>query len=237
MSSLACRLVLRALLGALLGALPLAAARACDFDHAPSSRWSVAAERGVWWLKTPCGDPFYSLGVNVIDGGTGGETALGKAYAGYRWQALAPTLSGWIADTRARLLRWGFNSAGGWSLPPQQLRLPTVIDLELGRRAKFHWFDPFAPGMQRRMTALARRLVAPYRGSPYRIGYFSDNEVGWWAGALFVFYSKEPASSYTKQRWVALLRRHYHDNWARFTADFVPPPGVDGWRSLLASRA
>ena len=39
------------------------------------------------------------------------------------------------------------------------------------------------------MNALARDLVAPYRGSPYRIGYFSDNEVGWWAGALFVFYS------------------------------------------------
>ncbi len=47
---------------------------------------------------------------------------------------------------------------------------------------------------ERRMMALARKLVAPYRGSPYRIGYFSDNEVGWWAGALFVYYSKQPAS-------------------------------------------
>ena len=52
------------------------------------------------------------------------------------------------------------------------------------------------------MNALARELVAPYRGSPYRIGYFSDNEVGWWAGALFVFYSAKPADSFTKQRWV-----------------------------------
>ena len=56
---------------------------------------------------------------------------------------------------------------------------------------------------------LARELVAPYRGSPYRIGYFSDNEVGWWAGALFVFYSTKPANSFTKQRWVEMLRQHY----------------------------
>ncbi len=110
-------------------------------------------------------------------------------------------------------------------MAPQQLRLPAVIDLELGRHAKFHWFDPFAPDMQSRMNAIARKLVAPYRGSPYRIGYFSDNEVGWWAGALFVYYSKQPAGSYTKQRWVALLRRHYHGDWAGFAADFLPPHG------------
>ena len=44
-------------------------AGACDLDHAPSSRWSLTAEGGVWWLKTPCGERFYSLGVNVLDGG------------------------------------------------------------------------------------------------------------------------------------------------------------------------
>ena len=47
---------------------------------------------------------------------------------------------------RRRLAAWGFNSAGGWSLSPQVLRLPTIIDLELGRQARFHWFDPFAAG-------------------------------------------------------------------------------------------
>ena len=73
--------------------------------------------------------------------------------------------------------------------------------------------------------ALARELVAPYRDTPYRIGYFSDNEVGWWAGALFIFYSSKPATSITKQRWVALLRRHYAGDWSRFTADFLPPAG------------
>jgi hypothetical protein len=223
------------LVAALLSTLAAPVARACDFDHAPTSRWSLAEENGVAWLKTPCGDRFYSLGVNILDGGYPERSRDGKVY--YSWRAFAPNLAEWIAATRDRLRAWGFNSAGGWSLPPQQLRLPAVIDLELGRQARFHWFDPFAPDMQARMTALARQLVAPYRDSPYRIGYFSDNEVGWWGGALFVFYSQKPASSYTKTRWVALLRRHYRGDWAGFAADFVPPAGVASWRGLLASTA
>jgi hypothetical protein len=225
----------RIFLCALLAACSCAAARACDFDSAPSSRWSLAADRGVWWLKTPCGEPFYSLGVNILDGGYPDREKDGKVY--YSWPAFAPTLGDWILETRHRLREWGFNSAGGWSLAPQQLRLPAVINLELGRRAKFHWFDPFAPETEARMMALAREAVAPYRGSPYRIGYFSDNEVGWWAGALFVYYSKAPANSYTKARWVAMLRRHYRDNWAEFARDFAPPPGVASWPALLASTA
>ena len=211
-------------------------AHACDLERAPSTRWSLAREHGVAWLKTPCGDRFYSLGVNVLDGGIGEHTKQGAAYRGYDWAKFAPTISDWIDQTRARLTSWGFNSAGGWSLPPQQLRLPSVINLELGRRAKFHWFDPFAPDMQSEMTALARELVAPYRGSPYRIGYFSDNEVGWWAGALFVFYSQKPASSFTKQRWVSMLRDRYQGEWSRFTADFIPPAGTGSWDDLLRAE-
>jgi hypothetical protein len=221
----------------LVGALPLAAARACDFGHAPSSRWSLAAENGVRWLKTPCGDRFYSLGVNVLDGGNGEREKIGKAYSGYRWEAFAPTLGDWATMTQERLRDWGFNSAGAWSLPPNSLPVPQVIDLELGREAKFHWFDPFAPEVEGRMNALARALVAPYRGSPYRIGYFSDNEVGWWAGALFVWYSRKPASSATKQRWIELLHQHYANDWSRFVADFQPPAGVDSWPALLATEA
>ena len=184
---------------------------------------------------TPCGDRFFSLGVNVLDGGNGEHMKLGQAYSGYRWEAFAPTMSDWTAQTRRRLSSWKFNSAGGWSLPPVLLKLPTVINLELGRLARFHWFDPFDPQTETRMNALARELVVPYRDSPYRIGYFSDNEVGWWAGALFFFYSSKPASSFTKQRWVELLRQHYSDDWSSFTDDFLPPAGVNSWETLLAT--
>ena len=212
-----------------------APAPACDLASAPTSHWTIVKEGGAEWLKTPCGDPFYSLGVNILDGGYPDREHDGKTY--YSWKAFAPSLDDWIGETLRRLDRWEFNSAGGWSLPPAELKVPEVVNLELGRHAKFHWFDPFAPDMEARMTALARELVAPYRGSPYRIGYFSDNEVGWWAGALFVFYSAKPADSFTKQRWLTMLREHYDGDWGRFAADFLPPAGVGSWDELLASRA
>jgi hypothetical protein len=206
-----------------------------DFAAAPSTRWSLVTKSGVSWLVTPCGKRFFSLGVNVLDGGNFEHKKVGKAYSGYSWDAFAPTLADWAAATRRRLFSWGFNSAGGWALSPQVLKLPTVIDLELGRLARFHWFDPFAPETETRMNTLARELVAPYRDSPYRIGYFSDNEVGWWTGALFIFYSSKPASWVTKQRWVELLRRHYSGDWSRFAADFLPPAGVGSWDQLLTT--
>jgi hypothetical protein len=210
-------------------------AGACpDLASAPSTRWSIAVENGISWLLTPCDRRFFSLGVNALDGGYPYRRKDGKTW--YSWTAFAPTLGGWMSHVRRRLGQWGFNSAGGWALPPQQLQLPTIIDLELGRLARYHWFDPFAPATPRRMTTIARRLVAPYRNTPYRIGYFSDNEVGWWGGALFVFYSMQPASSATKQRWVGMLRRYYDRDWKRFVADFEPPAGVNSWRRLLATR-
>jgi len=209
-------------------------ALACaDFAAAPSTRWSLTTENGVSWLVTPCGERLFSLGVNVLDGGNFEHEKVGKAYTGYDWEAFAPTLADWVDGTRRRLFSWGFNSAGGWSLSPQTLKLPTVINLELGRLSRFHWFDAFAPETETRMNELARELVAPYRDTPYRIGYFSDNEVGWWAGALFIFYSSKPASSVTKQRWVELLRRHYDDDWSRFNADFTPPETIGSWDQLL----
>ncbi len=221
-------------LAAVLAWQPWACASACtDLAKAPSTRWSLASEHGVSWLVTPCGQRFFSLGVNALDGGYPERNKDGKVW--YSWTAFDRSRAQWVEVTRRRLAEWGFNSAGGWSLPPQVLRLPTVIDLELGRQAQFHWFDPFAPTTATRMMALARRLVAPYRNSPYRIGYFSDNEVGWWAGALFVFYSMKPASSATKQRWVEALRQHYAGDWGRFTADFLPPAGVGSWAQLLAA--
>lgn len=207
------------------------AASACDFATVKSDRWSTESIDGVDWLRTPCGDRFYSLGVNVLDGGYPWRVKDGKVW--YSWTAFDPTLAEWEKRTRSRLANWGFNTAGGWSRPPAELHMPGIINLELGRLAKFHWFDPFDPATERRMMALAPRLVAPYKGSPYRIGYFSDNEVGWWAGALFGFYSAKPAGNFTKQRWVAMLRRYYGDDWRRFTADFLPPPGVASWDALL----
>ena len=209
------------------------AARACDLDSTSATRWTITKAGSARFLVTPCGERFFSRGVNVIDGGISGAQ-LGRPH--YDWHNSSESLDDWIAATRQRLAQWGFNSAGGWSLPPQELKLPSIINLELGRNARVHWFDPFDPATDAHVAEEAKLLTAPYRGTPYRIGYFSDNEVGWWGGALFLFYAQKPASNFTKQRWVAMLRELYHADWRRFQRDFVTPDGVNSWDALLATQ-
>jgi hypothetical protein len=210
-------------------------AQACELATAPGDRWSVTRDGGVDWLVTPCGDDFFSAGVNALDGGKPVRVADDRVW--YSWTAFEPTLDAWIGKTRERLGHWGFNTAGAWSLPPDQLAMPEIADLELGRLARFHWFDPFDPATEQAMMTKAEELVRPYKSNPNRIGYFSDNEVGWWGGALFTFYSQKPAANFTKQRWVDFLKQRYDGDWRHFTADFVPPAGIDGWPALLAAEA
>jgi len=197
-----------------------------------SSRWSVTSRRGVSWLVTPCGAPFFSVGVNALNEGGPPEPVR----VPYFWRTTHSDYDAWLAGTRARIRAWGFNTAGATSLPPDVLGMPSIPDLQLGLMAGFHWSDPFAPRMGRRMRETARRLVAPYAGSAYRIGYFPDNEVGWWNGALFSFYLEKDARNHTKRRLIALLRRHYDDDWHAFTRDFVPPPGIASFADLLRRR-
>ena len=200
---------------------------------APHSRWQVETHQGVSWLITPCGERFLSIGVNVLNGGYPSRIFAGRL--AYHWGTFYPSLENWVTATLQRLVAWGFNTAGGWSLEPSKLALPFMANLELGRQSLFVWSDPFRPTMAEEMRAWAHRLVAPYKGSPYRIGYFSDNEIGWWYSALFTYYLQLPATNYTKQKLVALLREHYAETWERFMGDFVPPAGVTSFAALLQS--
>ena len=216
-----------------LAAFALAAdAAACTATSAAHPRWTLASDGGVAWLVTPCGERFYSVGINGLDGGS-----PVRRRTAYHWARFFPDFASWLTTTRARAAGWGFNTASAGSLPPHVLRMPEIPNLALGQTATFHWVDPFAPAAERRMRAWAHRLVAPYRADRYRIGYFTDNEVGWWNGALFNFFAQQPATNQTKQRLIALLREHYGGDWARFRHDFVPPAGVGSFDGLLAETA
>ncbi|MGE3539212.1 MAG: hypothetical protein AB7N91_17495 [Candidatus Tectimicrobiota bacterium] len=208
-------------------------ASACpDLATAPHSQWKVEAQEGVWWFITPCGERFFSLGVNVVNGGYPSRQHEGRL--SYHWPTYYPDLAHWAATTRQRLRDWGFNTVGAWSLDVTHLPAPFIPELALGRLTRFHWYDPFRPSMEAEMRQWAQQLVAPYKGNPYRIGYFPDNEIGWWYHALFLYYLKVPAANHTKQRLVHLLREHYHDDWAQFRRDFVPPQEVTSFAQLLA---
>ena len=221
---------------ALTAALLIAAsdARGCaDFRAAPSARWSIAATAGGPVLLTPCGEPFFSLGVNGIDGGPAGS----EHRRAHRWDRFAENRADWAASVRQRLRDWGFNTAGAWSVPPGEIGLPSTPELEIGRSVQFVWTDPFDPAIEPVVWRVAAAAVAPYRGSPLRIGYFSDNEIGWWNGPVFTAFLTYPPENHTKRRLVALLREHYRDDWQDFLRDFAPAPGTTGFDDLLAARA
>jgi hypothetical protein len=220
----------------LLTVLLTCQALACaDFRDAPSSRWTIGTSMRGPVLMTPCGTPFFSLGVNGIDDGD--SSAPAGAARAYRWERFAASRADWAAAARKRLLEWGFNTAGAWSVAPELIGLPSTPELELGRTLQFVWTDPFAPPVMADLRRAAQTAVAPFRGQPLRIGYFSDNEIGWWNGPLFMAYLAYPPENHTKQRLVALLRTRYQDSWERFAGDFVPAPGTAGFDDLLASRS
>ena len=167
--------------------------------------------------------------MNVVDGGGHHDSP------GYAWVRHYPDLFAFWAATRERLIAWGFNTLGAYSGPAQVLNLPVTLDLRLGQIAGFHWTDPFHPGMGDAMKAWAEYLVFPYRRNPLRIGYFSDNETGWWNGTLYTFFIQKPPANHTKQRLVALLRDHYGGDWRRFSDDFVAD-GLGSFDDLLRSE-
>jgi hypothetical protein len=183
---------------------------------------------GRWWLVTPEGNGFFSIGMDVIalagetyiDGresmfrdlpAPDGELAAhwsehddrgglwpqpgrafdhGRAFNFYTanlqrkfgpdWREL------WREETVQRLEAWGFNTIGNWSEPDlwAMHRLPYTVPLWL--EGEFWWGgmpDPFDPRFAAAADTTARNAAAQFRGDPWLIGYFVDNELSWRRGS------------------------------------------------------
>ena len=191
-----------------------------DSASSPESYWSVVKEDGVYWLQTPQGSLFYSKGVNSANGGM--ESEKGRRKEAFFWANHYADISGWRQNALGRLIKWGFNTRGGWSDPSPELSLPMMVELDLGRNAKLHWFDLFDPGSESKTLECAQKLTAKYRKDPNLVGYFTDNEVGWWNAPLFRWYLEQGWENHTKRVLWQLLHDHYEGNWDRFLKDWVP---------------
>ena len=168
----------------------------------------------------------------MLDGGIPAPCSTGRITTG---TATTPRSTAWIGETRARLAQWGFNSAGAWSLPPQELKLPSIINLELGRNAQIPLVRSVRPGHGPDHGREGARLTAPYRATPTASAISRDNEVGWWGGALFTFYSRKARGELHQ---AAPGRRLLRELLPRaiggaLPSDFVPPAGVHSWNALL----
>lgn len=197
--------------------------------------WSASNVESVRWLVTPDGKPFFSLGVTNTSGGL--DDAKSKAGQGYYWGKFYPSLQAWGTDTQERLTRWGFNTAGGWSDVSAVMSLPVIPEIDLGRNAKLHWYDIFDPSMQDTADEIAGEIVARYKDNPRVLGYFTDNEVGWWNAPLFVWHLERSWAFSSKRVLWQLLYDTYQGKFDKLSADFVPGPGLDSFEKLKEGGA
>src|SRR5882672_902875 len=74
----------------------------------------VKREEGKWWLVSPSGQNFFSMGVCVVSRGSSKEEfdVENPSYAS--WQHYE-TPGKWAEATTARLKQWRFTTVGGWS--------------------------------------------------------------------------------------------------------------------------
>ena len=198
-------------------------------------RWTTADINGVQWLIDPEGKLFYSKGVNIVSPGKDSEKSrAGRAFC---WSNFYSSIGEWRTRTARRLKEWGFNTLGGWSDCSPDLGLPLMVDLELGRNSRFHWFDPFDPLMEQTTLEKARQLTAPYRDLPQLVGYFSDNEVGWWNSSLFIWFLKAPWENCTKRFLWKMIYDNYEGNWKALLVDWSPQFGAGGFEDLKKAGA
>jgi len=152
---------------------------------------------GRWWLVTPDGKPFYSLGVNHVTASSDTDQQTGKCpYC----EAVAkdyPSTQAWVDATVKRLQRWGFNTVGAWSDDTTLgKQMPYTVLLDIGSGAP----DYFAPAFEARCAQVAKDTVAARKADPNLLGWFLDNELHWgpdWRSneTLLATYETLPAGS------------------------------------------
>jgi hypothetical protein len=188
--------------------------------------FSPLEEDGAWWLSGPAGKPFVSLGVCVLDQGIARER-YDPSRPGYASWRHYPTPTAWADAVIERLHAWGFTTIGGWG-DTEALRRSGRMDLAMtpvlaaGMEAGAPWLDLWDPKVFGRIEELARERVLRVRDDPRLIGYYTDNELGWWNGALFKMTLEHPAGSGQRQRLVRLLREAYRSDWSALLRDFDP---------------
>jgi len=131
---------------------------------------------GRWWLVTPDGQPFFSLGVNHVTASSDTDQQTGQCPYCEAVAADYPSTQAWGDAAVQRLQGWGFNTIGAWSdddLLGQQM--PYTVLLDIGSGAA----DYFSPEFEASCTTVATNTVAARKTDPNLLGWFLDNELHW----------------------------------------------------------
>ncbi len=190
-----------------------------------TTSFGVSQMDGRWMFKASSG-PFWSLATCCTGPGTTWDEYNPKnpSYAAHK---LFPNSKAWVEHTLDTLHANGFNSIGGWSDTSlfqkygEKKRLPYFEVLHLGAYDKAPWRDMFSKEHVQIIEKAAKDQIEKIKDDPYLVGYFSDNELGWWREALFVTYlgmeSKEPG----RKKFVDFVAKHYKNSWSAFQKDWT----------------
>lgn len=201
----------------MLAILAMAALAAPSSAGSPS--FKLTSERGVYSFVRPDGQRFWSMGVCCVNEGLTKEQYQedNPSYASFR---LFANDGEWAQDTLSRLKSWNVNTLGGWS-NPERVRIPYTVVLHLGAYYRGPWEDMFSPEFEAVCDKAAKDQIQKIASDPLLIGYFSDNEFGWWDDALFLTYLAMPATSPGKQKLIHLARTHYKARFDGFLKDWI----------------
>ena len=200
-----------------------------------NSPFSIEQHEGAFWLTKPNGGRFFSLGACVVNQGESREqfSPTNPAYAAIEHYANS---NAWAEATLKRLKSWGFTTVGGWSdfAALKQCRDASVVFipvLAIGMTCGAPWRDMWDTNLIAKMCQIARDQILPLRDDPRILGYYSDNEMGWWNAALFNMTLEQPPTSGQRQRLVQLLRKTYQNHWSELLKDFEAE-GVGSFEEL-----
>lgn len=132
----------------------------------------------------------------------------------------------WSTQVMDRLRKWGFNSAGSWSVRTKSMQsahfsgtpmLPLETWMAPGLKAMpgvDRMYDPFTPETEEVIEKAFAQKVAPSANDPTIIGYFLGNEQLFENIPRIVPALKK--DSFSKQRLVQLLQEKYKGDIAKF---------------------
>ena len=142
---------------------------------------------GRWWLITPDGNVFLSIGVNIAR--FSGDTAPSLGSSPYKTNVIKKFKNEkeWRIKTVQLLDSWGFNTIGAWSdkFSDVDKKVPYIITLNLGSAGSSDWRtrsfpDVFSPDFEQKLKdSISKARHEELLRDPYLIGYVLDNEIPW----------------------------------------------------------
>jgi hypothetical protein len=217
--------------------LALLAGSTATPEISPAARpFSIQQDHGITWLVKPNGQRFFSFGVCCVNVGASRKEFNPDNPAYAAWQHYSDS-NQWAQATLKRLKSWRFTTIGGWSDFPVfkqcgDMDVAFAPVLHIGSTAGAPWWDMWDPKITDRMDQVARDQILALRDDPRLIGYYSDNEMGWWNAILFKMTLEQAPTSGQRQRLIKLLRETYHNDWSELVQDFEPAPGLENWEGL-----